>query len=425
MFKAYLLGCGVEEYFRLTLSDFDKDKFFKYYSSIAVFLFFALSLVLPSGYSYGAAMLIIPSLFLLPKTYKALQTSTPIKTLSILLLIYFLVFFISFLSGDIPSRELDGPVRFLFIIPILLFLYQYPPNTKSTFLGIALGASLAGVFSIYQKETLNLSRVGGHMAVIEFGNIAILYAILSASSITRKNKSYLSIYNVLMIIAFFLGLAASILSGTRAGWISIILLLFVLLKKGKGMSYIKSLLITITCTSIFFITLYNTPNTGFKNRIDSAHSDISEYFNNKNKSTSIGLRLEMWKLSSYLILEKPLLGWGEDGYIDRGREISLLYNIEKGALDFNHVHNEILNATLKHGIFGLFSLLSLYIFFIRIFSQALIETNKKVAISGLIFILCIIDFGLSNVFLNRNSGVMIFCFTSVILLSLVYKDKEN
>lgn len=402
---------------------FDNNKLFNRYSSVAVFLFFSLSLILPSGYSYGAAMLLLPSIFLLPHTYKSLQNNKTIKIFSLLLAFCFLIAFISYLRGDTLLRDLDGPIRFILIIPVLLFLCSYPPNIKSTYLGIALGASLAGILAIYQKITSDASRVGGHMAVIEFGNIAILYAILSASSLRKEKNSYLTAYNITIFISFLLGLTASILSGTRAGWISVVFLMFALLKMNKNSPSKKTISIAIILLLTFFTVLYQIPNIGFKERTNSAYSDIVEYFDNK-KDTSIGLRLEMWRLSFYLASEKPVLGWGEDGYIKRGMEISQIHNIETKALSFDHMHNEALDTMVKHGILGLISLLSLYIFLIRSFSKAINGPNSMAALSGLIFVLCIIDFGLSNVFFNRNSGVMVFCFASAIFLSLTQIKKS-
>src|SRR5690606_19820991 len=90
-------------------------------TSAGVFMFFALSLALPSGYSYGAVSLLLTALayFL---TRPELQLSCNDKALAYSLLTFFLVALAAFLvHGNEPST-LDQSSRYLLFIPVLFLL---------------------------------------------------------------------------------------------------------------------------------------------------------------------------------------------------------------------------------------------------------------------------------------------------------------
>src|SRR5690554_5137604 len=90
-------------------------------TSIGVFLFFALTFALPSGYSYGALLLLLISLAFL-FTVPCLRPSAQDKTLVYLLLAFFTVSLLAFVVHGNPAKTLDQSSRYLLFVPVLLLL---------------------------------------------------------------------------------------------------------------------------------------------------------------------------------------------------------------------------------------------------------------------------------------------------------------
>jgi len=120
-----------------------------HWSDAGAFLLFSLAFVLPSGYSYGAVVLLIG----------ALLTFRRNLTVDLAWGAWFIV--LSFcayaafwgLDGLVRGegiRDLDRPVRFLVAAFVLLALCRKPPSSLSIMVGIALGSLGAGVVAGYE-----------------------------------------------------------------------------------------------------------------------------------------------------------------------------------------------------------------------------------------------------------------------------------
>jgi len=130
----------------------------------------------------------------------------------------------------------------------------------------------------------------------------------------------------------------------------------------------------------------------------------------------------MWKGATHLIMEKPLTGWGESGYrqgmVDLGDEGVVHPWVAK---KYGHPHNEFLNEFAKRGVIGLVALLALYLVPMRLFGRQIADRNlelRSLSIAGVLLSVAYIDYGLSQAFLDHNSGSMMFAFLLAVLWGL-------
>jgi O-antigen ligase len=126
----------------------------------------------------------------------------------------------------------------------------------------------------------------------------------------------------------------------------------------------------------------------------------------------------MWKGASQLIIEKPILGWGSNGYQQGMHALGEAGIIDAGVAHYGHAHNDFIDATAKRGILGLIALVLLYLVPMQLFMRQLRTSNlvlRSLAVAGALLPVTYIDFGLSQVFLVHNSGVMIYTFWLVVL----------
>jgi len=388
------------------------------YTSLAVFLLSAIALIVPSGYSLGAVMLLLGSIVLLIK-----QPTLGLKRQDWLviaaLVAYASIGMLEAWWDGQGSRGIDKPIRFLLAVPTLLLIMAYPPRLGWIWSGLVVGAIGAGGWAGWQKLAEGEWRATGYTHVIQFGNLSMLMGILCLAGLGWAwVQPRRILWLTLLLVGALMGVLGSLFSGSRGGWVGIP---FVLLVLYRGYAchlpgLIKGgLLVSLVAG---FSLVYALPQTGVESRFHEALNDVSLYLSGENQATSLGARFEMWKGAFYLIQEKPFIGWGDNGY-QEGMQILA----DKGAVhpvvtEYGHPHNEFLNAFAKRGLVGLGVLLTLYLIPMKFFARQLGSPNlelRSLSVAGVLLTVAYIDFGLSQAFLIHNSGVMMYAFLLAVL----------
>lgn len=388
------------------------------YTSVAVLLLGAIALIVPSGYSVGPVLLLLGT-FALPFIRKKVRFGRQDWWIMGVLVFYTLVGLFEVWSDGQGLRGADKPLRFLLATPILVLILAYPPQLGWLWSGLALGGMAVGSWGAWQKLFLGVERAEGYTHVIQFGNISMLTGILCLAgmgwAMVQPNRK---LWLLLLSLGALGGVLGSLFSGSRGGWIGLPVVLWVLYRAyGRDLTAplkVGALAIVI----VGALCVYAAPQLGVQQRVHQAVDDIERYVSGESRTSSVGARFEMWKGASHLIIEKPLLGWGHNGYQQGMQSLGEAGVIDSGVLQFGHAHNEFIDATAKRGILGLVALLLLYLVPLRLFMCELNAPNLKLrslAVAGALLPVAYIDFGFSQVLLIHNSGVMIYAFWLVVL----------
>lgn len=389
------------------------------YTSLAVFLLGALSLVVPSGYSLGAVMLVLASPCLVLHRSKLSLHRADLAVIGVMLA-YSVVGVIWAFGLGSGWSDVDKPIRFAFAVLALLVVMAYPPRLAWLWAGLALGAVGAGSWASWQKLVEGITRATGHTHTIQFGNISMLLGMMCLAGLgwailQRHRLAWLG----LLILGAALGISGSLFSGSRGGWVGVPIMLLVLYRAyGREIS-VRWRVGLLTLVVMAGLAVFMTPQTGMQARVLEAFSDVALYVSGDNLATSVGLRFEMWQGAIQLIAERPLLGWGEQGYYTAMQALADAGAIHADAARYGHAHNEFLDAFAKRGVMGLAVLLAIYIVPLRLFVAQLQVSDlsrRSLASAGALLCVAYIDFGFSQTFLEHNSGVMMFAF----LLSVVW-----
>ncbi|WP_444984252.1 O-antigen ligase family protein [Halomonas mongoliensis] len=390
----------------------------QHYTSLAVILFGAIALLFPSGYSLGPALLLLASPVLLV-TRPRLGLERRDWAIMGVLMLYGGLWILEVWWDGQGSRGLDKPIRFFLAAPVLLLLLAYPPRMAAVWLSAALAAIGTGSFAAWQKLVLGMARADGHTQVIQFGNSSMLFGILCLGGLgwavcQPRSRRWVA----LLVLGALFGFMGSLFSGSRGGWIG---LPFVALALYKGYGRYLALRYQATLAGLLLVVAglaYAIPHTGVADRIDHGISDVQRYISGESRTSSLGARFEMWRAAAIVIPERPLTGWGENGYIARAAELVDEERVGVAVARYSHVHNEVLDITVKRGLLGLATLLLLYFVPMRLFGRQISSKNLELrafSVSGVLLCVAYIDFGLSQVFFAHNSGVMLFSFWLVIL----------
>lgn len=383
------------------------------YTSLAVFLLGALTLIVSSGYSIGAALLLGGGVLLLCRR-QCPSLGRRDKALLVTMTAFALFWMLrAWLDGQ-GTSGLDKPSRFLLAVPALLWVMVHPPRLAWMWAGLAIGAIGAGGWAAWQKLVEGIGRAEGFTYVIQFGNISMLLGVLCLAGVAWgfRQPSH-RLWGAFLLLGALMGILGSLFSGSRGGWVGFPFVLLVLYR-GYGEFLSRWLKVAVVAVVLGGASLvYALPQTGVQLRVHQAVADVRGYIVDGNSHSSVGARFEMWHGAGRLILDKPLLGWGDNGYEDGLKVLA-----EEGIIDpfvtrYGHAHNEFIDAFAKGGVVGLVLLLILYLLPMRLFAQRLSEPDlqvRSVAVAGVLLPVAYIDFGLSQVFLAHNSGIMVFAF---------------
>jgi len=165
------------------------------------------------------------------------------------------------------------------------------------------------------------------------------------------------------------------------------------------------------------ITAVAMPQTGVQSRLYAIQSNIESYMAGHTR-TSVGLRFEMWRSGWYAFAEKPVLGWGEEAFYELQPKIVEEHNLDKAILRFNHLHNQYVEELAKRGLVGLVAFLIFLAIPFKLFYSRITSPHDEVralAAAGVVGVICMIDFCLTQAMLRINSGVMFYTFSLVFI----------
>lgn len=391
------------------------------YCSAAIVLFALLGLVIPSGYSVGAVLLLIGGIYAYIKTYhQPLLIDKKTHYLLLVLALFSLEGVINALWHGLSGSTYDKTLRFALAIPAFYLIRWAQPKLHWVWLGLIGGGLATGLTAYYEKFMLGMERAGGYTHTIQFGNLSMLLSLFCVAGLgwafSLKNTKQRRLFIVLLLLGAISALISSLLSGSRGGWVGLPFVFLVLYKSYHQLFSLRIKLVVAGLILLSGATVLFTPQLNVQHRIQSAVSDVEQYYQG-NSNTSVGARFEMWQGAVQLIQAKPLLGWGKDHYnpaiqalIDQGRASPVIS-------EYGHAHNDFLDQTAKHGILGLIVLLALYAVPIWYFSAYLQHQDlaiRAVATAGTLLPVAYIDFGLTQSFLAHNSGIMMYAFWLVI-----------
>lgn len=311
---------------------------------------------------------------------------------------YFLLSLLRMLWFGHPLSILDGPSRLLFALACVSFVALLRPSIRLFWIGLCLGTIGAALLGGWQLLVLGLDRaVGFTHHAISFGDLAVAMGIMSFCALSEFRGGRLA---WLPVTALLCGMLASVFSGSRGGWLGLLLVLWPMLKYG-GHMHGRTMRYAVGLVLAACVAGYLLPQTGIARRVADAWSDVERYQSVGDASTNVGIRLELWKASGMMIAEHPWVGVGRDAYRTELLELANEGRLKKSlALEFSSAHNDVLHTLATGGLLDLFFLLLLYVAPFAFFARMLRHGPPAAAppaLAGLLLVVCFIGFGLTDV----------------------------
>jgi O-antigen ligase len=327
------------------------------------------------------------------------------------------------LSGDGRLRDLEKPLRNLLAATAMLTVLACRPSRKALWWGLIAGAFAGAIFIAYQRWVIGVDRPGGLINSITFGDIMLCMGLMClAATLDFAGRS--AIWPALGALA---GLAGSIATGTRGGWIAIAFSVLLLGRYGHVLRGRWRKAVALLALALV-VSTYFIPQTGARERVDEGFSDIHHYFNGGETYTSVGIRLELWRSALQLIGHHPVLGGSIPTVRKEMEQLVAEHRVHPYVLEFDHFHNDILQALVFGGAVGLIAwgatLLVPFIFFMRQIREGAGGRNTP-ALAGMLLVLCYFSFGLTEVIFWSIRSNMFYATMLFLLAGLCLNARDE
>lgn len=405
----------------------------RYLSWIAVFAvgsFFTFYVLAPWAYDFGPALLLVLTFLCLGFQWR--QVRHRVDRDSLWFLAAFGFYFVSqvlvlMVHGEDIS-EFDLSFRYLAAGLVLLFLLVNPIRASHIFLFVAIGGLLTGGYTLYLAIVEDSVRVKAFDNPIHYGNGALALSCLCLAGLLwglRVKQGYL--WAALMALGFVGGLVTSVLSGTRSGWVAIpvvIVLLFVVYRNRMPSTrhWLAWCILAVVALPACFAQV-----DVVEQRLLTAGDEVSSYFDDGINSTSVGLRLDMYKTGLIAFGKNPLIGIGPTRTEALTNELVQSGEIHPLVAKFRHLHNQYIDNMARYGVIGLVGYLLLLLLPFALFLRKTRSDQPSVRAMGLAGVLFVGLHGVINLtqsMLERNMGVMMFVFVLVFLWAALKQEER-
>ena len=332
---------------------------------------------------------------------------------------------VSLLDTGFQWRFMENPIKMVLAPLAIGLILLARPRAQVLWLGLCVGTLGAAGFAVFQRFVLQMPRAEGFSMPITFGDLAMAMGLMSLAGIQQSSASASrSRWAALPYLSFGAGVIASILSGSRGGWLALLLSFLPMYSYGRHALGRRTVVILVASVGLMGAASL-LPQTGVRERILDVSREITLY-NNGNPDTSVGARLEMWKGAWTLFIEHPVTGIGRANYnlgmnnlIDRGI-------INPAMRDYRHAHNELLNALATQGLLGALALLALYAVPLRFFTRQLrvAGPHRPYALAGVLLVLSFIDFGLTQVMFAHHVSSAFYAVCVCVLVGLCLEQRR-
>lgn len=404
--------------------------------SASAFLTMAPALLPHSSYAWGAAIMVVVTLATAPHWLR--QSNLPpgswALALSIALMGLVWLYGSDFSTG---ASVFNKPSRYFFALPCLFCLLRYPPRRQWLLNGIVCGAAMGGLYALYVSLADAQARpwVTGRRSsnAIQLGNLCGLFGLVCWIQLTLYWQRWHGVRKVWVLACLALGLTGLLLSQSRGGWLAIVLCLPVLLGLVASRVSLRHAVVSLALLLAVLLPAGWWQSDHIAHRVELAVQQVKAYDQSNTSNTSVGQRLEHWRIAWDMGLSKPLTGWGVLGYEAEKKRRVDAGQADSEILRYGHAHNEILDQFAKRGAIGVTGLLLLYGIPLFLFwpwrrtapagrgcmdelCLRLVGVSVPIAFAG---------YGLTQVFFAHYNGVILYLMLIMFIFAALHGDEES
>lgn len=222
----------------------------------------------------------------------------------------------------------------------------------------SVGSFTSLTYIAFNKYTLDLVRTDWSINPIPYTTMVASLSTISLYYLLFSAKRKIQIISLLSYIS---GVSGIMLSETRGTLLALACASILLLLSFLYHCNCKKKIFSLILLLLFFIysTAYLNSDI-IESRIEKTQYELTQ-ISNGSYSTSIGLRLSMWKAGLELAKNPTLIGLG-DAHIELKQRLADEGKIPQNVVKWPHYHNDYISSLVKRGVLGFIMLITLLSF---------------------------------------------------------------
>ena len=332
-------------------------------------------------------------------------------------------------NHNLSAHPHDAASRYWLAVPVFLLLQRLELKVFTVLQFAFPVAAITGFLMAKNLGAWAENRSGiGTLDLIHFGDFELILGVLSLLSMNWFGRDSLPL-RILKIAGLLAGLAASIASGSRGGWLAIPVFIAIFVYfKASGIPL--KMVVASLLAALLAITIAYFGSSTLQQRAHDFANDVTVFGNdngngNGNRDTSTGIRWQLYKAAVEIFSHHPVFGVGPEGFaremkpmMEAGKLTPLAADLGRGE-----VHNDILSKSAGMGVFGLIAILAIYFVPFSLFWRATKSASaqsRQAGILGITFVSGFIVFGLTAEILSLTMASAFYSFTVAVLLAASY-----
>ncbi|RUL76188.1 O-antigen ligase family protein [Dyella choica] len=247
----------------------------------------------------------------------------------------------------------------------LLFLgmaavFALPLRWNLVWLGFSLTACLLGGTSVMQHYVTGIERPyglnNGEWGAIEFAMFLLVLALLAIVQLLRKQTSWPE--KAVHALGAGLAVYGALLSQSRGpllAFLAVFVVLMLIHGKRVGQWRRTVTVISLLLAGVTLVATFVQPQ--ILERFVQGHTEASSYDHAHETVGSVGERLELWRTAKQAFVEHPVAGVGSGRFGQYVREQVKSHHSDDAIVQYEHAHNEYLEAAATGGLPGLIVIL--------------------------------------------------------------------
>ncbi len=287
--------------------------------------------------------------------------------LSIFLYFYLSWILITTVASENPLVSFKFLLSRLWFITVMFFIatqiFRNPDNIKKYFILYIIPLSAVVVYTVFRHSQFGFDKESAHWVMepifkdhTSYGAVLAMYLPASLGLLFIRKISFS--WKIILLVLFVVLCVGTVLSYTRAAWVSLVGALAVLIVLQTKIRFVP-LLMTVLVLGVFVSLNWTNISMALEKNEAQSSDKLDEHvssISNVSSDASNLERLNRWNCALEMFKEKPILGWGPGTYqfyyapFQSSSDLTIISTKEG---DGGNAHSEYLGPLSEQGVFGM------------------------------------------------------------------------
>jgi putative inorganic carbon (hco3(-)) transporter len=317
----------------------------------------------------------------------------------------------------------------------LLAIYIFKTTTRITTFIICYSSTMAIVviytisrhlgYGIFDKEAAHFVMTPFFRDHTSYGAVLAILFFALGSVLLKRNLRL--IHRLLFLLLFVIIIIGTILSYTRAAWVSIVFSFGILIISLVRIKFTYVALVG-TLVILFFVSQKDSIIYKMEKNKQESSANLTEHLqsiSNIKSDNSNMERLNRWSCAIRMFKERPLFGWGPGTYMFKYAPYQLAKNKTYISTDFGdlgNAHSEYIGPLAETGFIGTLSFIIIAITSLvtgyRVYRRMDDKSLKVITLGLILGLITYLVHGTLNNFLDMDKVASLFWGSIAVFVSL-------